>query len=151
VDISLVAAEFAAGALAPERIPDVATRLLELGWDSSTLRQAAGAAHEAPEEQRTLMLAALEELDQLPLTQEEIAARFTTHWAERLLSGEVAPLDAAGQLWLLSRHHGVEFPDDSLWAWGALDPEEYGAPGVQEAYERDIREAASRWLGRQRA
>jgi hypothetical protein len=151
VDITLVAAEFAAGALPPERVPDVATRLLELGWDSRTLRQAAGADRETPEAQRTLMRAALEELDQLPLTPEDVAVRFTTYWAERLLRGDVAPLDAAGELWLLSHRHGVEFPEDSFWAWGTLDPDEYAAPGLQEAYERDIRQAASRWLMRHRS
>jgi hypothetical protein len=146
VDVRLLAAEFAAGALTPERIPEVATLLLEHGWDSPALRVAAGADNAGPEEQRASMQAALYELDQLPIGPEEVAARFTTHWAKRLLRGDVAPLDAAGQLWLLWHRHAIQFPEDSFWAWGTLDPDEYAAPGVKEEYERDIRDAAARWL-----
>jgi hypothetical protein len=86
--------------------------LLEHGWDSPALRVAAGADNAEPEEQRASMQAALEELDQLPIGPEEVAARFTTHWAKRLLRGDVAPLDAAGQFWLLSHSHGIRFPED---------------------------------------
>jgi len=63
-----------------------------------------------------------------------------------VLRGDVAPLDAAGQLWLLSHRHGVQFPKDSSWTWGTLDPDGYAAPGVKKGYEHDIRNAATRWL-----
>ena len=110
------------------------------------LRLAAGAEGEDSPEQRATFALALEELDQLPLGADELAARFTTFWAQRVVRGEVEPLVAAQELWVLARNYGVQFSDDSIWAWGALDADEYAGPGVQEAYEHDIREAASRWL-----
>jgi hypothetical protein len=146
VDIEMIAAEFQAGRLPPERMPAVATQLLSEGWDSPGLRLAAGADGEDSSEQRATFALALAELDQLPLAADELAARFTTFWALRVVRGEVEPLVAARELWVLARHDGVQFSDDSFWAWGALDADEYAGPGVQEAYEHDIREAASRWL-----
>lgn len=144
--VELLAAAFAAGALAPERIPAAAVSLMEHGWDSPSLRLAAGSDRDEPDQQRAWMRAGLEELDQLPITPDEVAARFTTHWAKRVVSGEVEPLDAAGELWRLIIRHDVTLPDDSLWARGALDPDEYAAPEIKAAYERDIRAGAERWL-----
>lgn len=146
VDIDVVAAEFEAGMLPPESMSLVAAKLLEEGWDAPALRLAAGAEHEDSVEQRARFRLALEQLGELPLASEEVAARLTTLWAERVLRDDVEPLAAARVLWLLSREYGVQFSDDSFWGWGTLDPDEYAAPGVREAYERDIRETALRWM-----
>ena len=42
VDLELVAAEWEAGLLAPERVPAIAVALMEAGFDSPSLRVAAG-------------------------------------------------------------------------------------------------------------
>jgi hypothetical protein len=80
------------------------------------------------------------------VTPEEVATRLTSFWADRILRGEVPPLEGAQALWVLQRQFGISFDDESFWGYGAFDPDEYAAPGVQETYEQDIRERAARWL-----
>jgi hypothetical protein len=145
MDARLVAAEFASGQLPPERMPEAATELLIAGLDSPALRQAAGMDRADPREQRAMFGKALEELGELPLRREEVGRRLFRVWAARIVAGEVEPLEGARALWLLEIDYDVELPDP-LGQYGALDSGDFYASGVEQAYERDIREAAARWL-----
>jgi hypothetical protein len=145
MDAALVAAEFAAGQLPPERMPEAATELLVAGHDSPALRQAAGLDGADPREQRAMLGQALEELGELPLRREEVGRRLFRVWAERIVAGKVEPLEGARALYLLEIDYQVELPDP-LGQYGALDSGDFNAPGVEQAYQRDIREAAGRWL-----
>src|SRR4051812_45269688 len=93
MDLGLVAAEFESGALGAERLADAAASLLAEGHDSPTLRVAAGADHDEPDEQRSLFRKALIELGELPLTPSEVGSRLFRLWAQRIVSETVSPLE----------------------------------------------------------
>ena len=124
-------------------MPEVATALLVDGWDSPALRRAAGADGDDPEQQRDGFRRALEELDQLPLTPEEAAARLTSFWAKRILDHEVPRSKALRRSGLFTVTNGVSFDDESFWGYGTLDPGEYAAPGdLRASHTRTGREMA---------
>jgi hypothetical protein len=150
MDVGLVAAEFVSGQLPPERMPRVATDLLVAGLDSPALRVAAGLEGADPHEQRAAFGEALEELGELPLTREEVGRRLFRLWAERIDAGETEPLKGARALWLLEIDYDVQLPE-RLGEYGALDAEDLYDVEVAEAYRRDVREAARRWLDSNRA
>jgi hypothetical protein len=145
MDVGLVAAEFASGQLAPDRMPQAAIDLLVAGFDSPALRLAAGLDGADPREQRATFGKALEELGELPLTREEVGRRLFRLWAERIDAGEVEPLDGARALWHLETRCDVQLPD-RLGEYGALDSDDLSDPEVERAYRREVREAARRWL-----
>jgi DNA-directed RNA polymerase beta' subunit len=137
--------EFESGQLYPERIPSAATALLEAGFDSPTLRVSAGADHADPVQQQGLFRQALIELGALPLSESEVGRRLFRLWAERIVDGEVTPLQGARAMWMLEIDRGVVLPA-TMSQYGALDEEDFPTSDVEQAYERDIREAAAKWL-----
>ncbi|MEJ7892198.1 MAG: hypothetical protein WKF94_06125 [Solirubrobacteraceae bacterium] len=48
-------------------------------------------------------------------------------------------------MWLLEIDYGAVLPD-TMSQYGALDGDDFPTSEVEQAYERDIREAATRWL-----
>jgi hypothetical protein len=145
MDLELLAAEFQSGQLYPERIPAAATALLEAGVDSQSLREAAGSDRADPGEQRELFRSALVELGALPLSEDEVGRRLFRLWAERIVDRAVTPLEGARAVWMLEIDYGVVLPD-TMSQYGALDEDDLPTSEVEQAYERDIREAAARWL-----
>jgi hypothetical protein len=101
MDVRLVAAEFESGQLHAEQLPAAATALLMSGLDSPALRQAAGADHADPDDQRVLFREALVELGELPLTAQEVGSRLFRLWAQRIADKTVTPLEGARAMWLL--------------------------------------------------
>lgn len=145
MDAGLIAAELESGQLAPELIPATATALMVAGLDSPGLRRAAGADHADPEDQRSLFRQALLELGELPLSPEQVGSGLFRLWAERIVDGVVSPLEGARAMWLLEIDYDVVLPA-TMSQYGALDEDDFPTSDVEQAYERDIREAAARWL-----
>jgi hypothetical protein len=145
MDVELVAAEFESGLLFAETIPGIATTLMASGLDSPSLRLAAGADHAEPEEQRALFRSALLELGAFPLSPEEVGERLFRLWAERIVQRSVSPLQGARAMWLLEIDYGVVLPD-TMSHYGALDEGDFSTSEIEQTYERDIRQAAARWL-----
>src|SRR3954447_5199858 len=110
-----------------------------------TLRVAAGADHDEPDEQRSLFRKAVIELGELPLTPSEVGSRLFRLWAQRIVSETVSPLEGARAIWTLEIDYDVVLPD-SMSEYGALDESDFPTSEVEQRYEQEIRAAAQQWL-----
>jgi hypothetical protein len=119
MDLDLVAAEWEAGLLPPERIPAVAVRLMEVGLDSSSLRLAAGLLPSETAEAHRLFGAALRELG-VPRerSEEERGVALAVEYARRMIRGEVDPYQGARTIWQLAVDH---FDNETYRRVGNLD------------------------------
>ncbi|MDP5228204.1 MULTISPECIES: hypothetical protein [Arthrobacter] len=81
------------GLIPPHELPDVATELLVMGYDSPTLRELAGLPPGDRSDAAELWEAAREELGFRPETDEEAARFLLRHWAQEIAEGrlEVVP------------------------------------------------------------
>jgi hypothetical protein len=94
MDAELLATKWEAGLLAPERIPAVAVQLMEAGFDSPSLREAAGLLPSETSDAHQLFAAALRELG-LPRqrSEQETGSALEAEYAWRVLDGRLAPYE----------------------------------------------------------
>lgn len=151
MDLELVAAEWEAGLLAPERVPAIAVRLMEDGLDSPSLSLAAGLLPSETADAHRLFHAALAELG-VPRersTEEERGAALAAEYARRILDDEVEPYQGARTIWQLAIDH---FDSETYRRVGNLDAliiladEWEQLPEQRAEIEQDIREQAKRVL-----
>jgi hypothetical protein len=100
VDWELLAAEVEVGKIAAER--EVATKMLTAGWDSPSLRAAAGADQDEPHRQRQLFKQALTELGHPPAAPNKLAARLIAELESRARPEQLSLDEAERELRLIA-------------------------------------------------
>src|SRR3954469_22432913 len=137
---------WALGLLEPSDLPGVATKSLVAGLDTPSLRILAGSDGEESLTLNKLFEQVLSEVGLSPLTRAEAARRYAAVISGRILRGEVTPIEGARLIVAADRRvDDRNFHD--------LDPfiyceSEYDDPERRDHFDRQIREEASRWVGR---
>ena len=142
----MVAVEWVAGDLYPERVPDLAVAALEAGCDTPAIRTLAGLDGGTRAEIEPLLLRALEEVGETLPSIDEAREFLVDRWARLIADGSVPPYRGAKELWNLS-HHWWERPEWhrlSLFVGLASEWEDY--PPGRNDFERRIVAAARKFL-----
>ena len=96
--------------IAPEQMPDLATRLLERGADSPALLELAGLLRPTFWEVSPVVERLFEEAQMSPISREEALWRIAYSTAREILDGSVTPRTGAGVLWQICSELGMPEP-----------------------------------------
>ena len=127
-----------------EALPDVATDALLRGIDSPSLRALAGTPASDVRESRDLFWAAMNELHVDPPTADEARWSLVLSWARDIEAGRVSPAEGARRIWW-DGWEELGRPDE-LTVFVGLASEWEDDENHRDAYERDIRRAASKLI-----
>lgn len=138
--LRLASLRLSVGEQAPEELPDLAAEALARGLDSQSLRMLAGAPKDAYDDNRSLFIAAMNELGvDVPLP-DAATRELVCYWAAEIVAGALSPYDGARRIWLRGWER-LGRPDD-LTVFVGLASEWEDDPERRDAYERDILAAA---------
>ena len=151
-DLKLVAAEWEANQLARDRVPELATALLEEGYDTPTLRVAAGLLPSELDEAHTLFGRALAELGyQRQRDGRRHGEALAREYARRGLDGRMPLVEAVGGVCNLSlRFEREDWSLDgmSMTSLLVLADEWEDQPKKRPAIEDDMRRELQRFSER---
>lgn len=99
MDLPTLQARWRLEMIAPEEMPDLATRLLECGADSPALVELAGLLRPTFWEVSPVVQRLFEEAQMSPISREEALWRIAYTTAREILDGTVTPRTGAGVLW----------------------------------------------------
>lgn len=145
MDLALIAAEWESGLIPPERLPAIAVRLMEAGYDSPSLRLTAGLLPLEVEDAHDLFKQALGELGDPRIRDErERGLALIQEYGKRVAAGTVSPYDGARTIWQIAID---SFDNESWLAAGSPDglvilaDEWEQLPDQRDEIERDMRDA----------
>ena len=107
MDLRTLQARWRLEMIAPEEMPDFATRLLELGADSPALVELAGLLRPTFWEVSPVVERLFEEAQMSPISREEALWRIAYSAAREILDGTVTPRSGAGVLWKICSALGM--------------------------------------------
>lgn len=145
--LAFAAWQFIVRSLPPEDLPRIATETLVRGFDSEALRQLAGAGPGDVRDNRDLFAQALDELGVTLPSEEEAWWSLIRRQAERIVEGEISPVD--GGMWMWSAWNTIEEEGD-LRIFVGLMSEHQEHPAGRAQIELDVVEEAKVLLGRKR-
>jgi hypothetical protein len=105
-DLLAISVQFELGEIGSERLPDIAVKLLEAGYDTPSLRLVAGDLQPTMAEAGRTFADALRELG-VGVTLREARLLRAESIAHAITAGTIAPMDGASDLYFLDRHSGA--------------------------------------------
>jgi hypothetical protein len=102
MDLLVLQAQWKAGSLRADRIHNIATELLEAGFDTPAIVRLAGMMGASSWEVEPILEEAFREMGLAPVDDRTARWRLAYESARQIASREVTPLEGAKQLWVLA-------------------------------------------------